>query len=141
MASLPALERAAAVVRFVPDLPGMDRDAAALLLAGEVEVAGDVTDLVSGIVTPLQPDAEAAAALSAPAASLALATARDSIAREPDGSDLMRALRDSGLRPRDAMPAIRSALTGRAHGLPVVMIVLLVGAAACEERLAAALGA
>jgi hypothetical protein len=51
---------------------------------------------------------------------------------------LRGALRDAALPAREAMPAVRAALTGRAHGLPVATIVTPLGVAESLSRVALA---
>lgn len=139
MAGLPAEDRARLIEDFLPGLPGADRATAALLLVDEVEVAGDAVALVAGVVARLPLDAEAEAALAAPAASPALRLVRDSLTTSGASEPLGPVLRAAGLPAREAMPAVRAALTGRAHGLPVATIVALLGIDEALERIGAAL--
>jgi glutamyl-tRNA synthetase len=88
----------------------------------------------------IPPDEEALAALAAPAAAGALALALETT-RSPDGLDLRDALRAAGLPPREALPALRAALTGRAHGLPVATLLAFLGTAEAASRLELALRA
>lgn len=126
--------RAAVVAAHVPPLSGLDPLGAARLLASEVEVAGDVTRLLEGIARPIPPDGEALAALSVAAAPRALAIAAEVLCDRPD-ADLREALRAEGLPAREALPAIRAALTGRAHGLPIATILQLLGPVEAASRI------
>ena len=139
MSAMAPEERAAIVARFVPELPGTDSMTAAALIADEVEVAGDAALLLAGVASPLEPDAEAVAALETSAAREALDAAANSLAVSREAGALRGALRDAGLPAREAMPAIRAALTGRAHGLPVTTIVSLLGIDESLARIARAL--
>jgi nondiscriminating glutamyl-tRNA synthetase len=145
MAALPLDERTALVAACVPPLPGVDATSAAALIVDDVEVAGDAAALVAGVACPLEPDAEAVAALAAPAARRALQIAVAVLAAATDGvaagdaavaGDALRAaLKEAGLAPRDALPAVRTALTGRAHGLPIATLLRLIGLDAARRRL------
>jgi nondiscriminating glutamyl-tRNA synthetase len=135
MAKLSAEERAAAVYPHVPELPGVGREQASVLLAGEVDLAGDVGALLAGVVERLAPDTEARAALASPFASDALRIAHAALAGDGGPDSLRAALKEAGLPPREALPAVRAALTGRAHGLPVAMLVTLIGGDESLRRL------
>lgn len=135
MALLTPQERADLVEPFLPHLPGVDRAHAAALVADEVDVAGDAAALVAGVAAPLVPDEEAIAALHAPAAPAALDVAAASLSSSGGPDALRDALKEAVLPAREALPAIRAALTGRAHGLPVTTIVSLLGVAESLERL------
>ena len=141
MAALPAKARDAAIEEHLSGLPAGLRAEAARLLAGEVEVAGDAERLVAGVVESLPPDEEAEAALSVPVAAAALATAARALRDAANGDPIRAAFKGAGLPPREAMPAVRAALTGRAHGLPVATLVRLIGREAAASRLEAALRA
>jgi len=117
-----------------PDLPGAGPRAVAEALADEVEVAGDVRGLVSGVAEALAPDEEALAALAAPPAIPALEVALEAL-RAPEAGDLRDALRSAGLPLREAFPAVRAALTGRAHGLPAATLLTFLGNAEAVRRL------
>lgn len=139
MARLATDDRARLVAGFLPDLPGVDRATAAAILADEVEVAGEAAVLVAGIASRLAPDEEAETALKAPTARAALEIARASLASSGDAASLGPAFRAAGLAARDAMPAVRAAVTGRAHGLPVATIVALLGVGEALDRIGDAL--
>lgn len=141
MSLLTPCERIVAVAGHVPDLPGATSQEVAGLLAEEVEVAGDVVELVDGLVEPPEPDGEAQAALGTPTADAALSVACEVHAADWRGGELRDALRAAGLAPREAMPAVRAALTGRAHGLPLATIRCLLGAEETRRRLELALRA
>jgi glutamyl-tRNA synthetase len=127
MAALDPQIRAALIAQYVPVLPGVDPIAAASLIAGDLEVAGDAATLLAGVATRRAPDQEATAALSSLVSAAALESAAAALV-DGEGPDALRlALREAGLPARDAMPALRAALTGRAHGLPVATIVTLLG--------------
>jgi glutamyl-tRNA synthetase len=143
MAALAPERRAEMVAGFLPEVPGADRLAAAVLLADEVDVAGDAGDLVRALPAspaPPAPDGEAARALADPVARDALGIAAAVLAGSPDASPLGRRLRAAGLPAKAAMPAVRAALTGRAHGLPVATVIALLGAEEASRRISAALG-
>jgi glutamyl-tRNA synthetase len=141
MAALTPERRAEMVAGFLPEVPGADRASAAGLLADEVDVAGDGGDLVRALLAPPQPDDEAARALADPVARDALALAVASLAESREASMLGPRLREAGLPAKAAMPAVRAALTGRAHGLPVATIVALLGVDESSRRISAALEA
>lgn len=141
MALLSASERIALVAAHAPALPGAAPEVVAGLLADEVEVPGDVAGLVAGIADPPTPDAEAQAALEAASSRAALGVALAVHAADWRLHALRDALREAGLPPREAMPAVRAALTGRAHGLPVAVIRALLGPEETGLRLERALRA
>jgi hypothetical protein len=134
-------ERVAAVAAFAPDLPGATPRQVAELLADEVEVAGEVATAVRDLIEPPAPDAAALAALDPPSAVSALRVALGVHAADWTLGALRDALRAEGLAARDAMPAVRAALTGRAHGLPIATIRCLLGADETARRLELALRA
>lgn len=141
MALLTSGQRIDLVAAHAPVLPGAGPRVVAEALADEVEVAGDVRALVAGVAERLEPDAEATAALAVPAASRALAVALEAV-RAPGGAvDLRDALKAEGLPIREALPAVRAALTGRAHGLPATTLLVFLGAAEAASRLELALRA
>lgn len=135
MALLTDVDRAATVARHMPELPGMDTRVAAGLLAGEVEVAGDAKRLVAGVGSPLPLDEEAKVAFASPIAAQALEVAAGALAGEGGPDSLRSALREAGLPAREALPVVRAALTGRAHGLPIATLVALIGTAESVLRL------
>jgi nondiscriminating glutamyl-tRNA synthetase len=135
MALLPRDRRTALIAAHLPALPAIDRAAAAELLAGDVEVAGDVAPLVAGVIEPLPLDDEALAALASPVASQALRIAVAALTLEGGAGVLRSGLKEAGLPAREAMPAIRAALTGRAHGLPIATLLHLIGADEARRRL------
>ncbi len=139
MSALPPGQRAESLRPFLPAVPGVGAAEAARLLADEVEVAGEVADLLTWVPRPLPPDEEARAALSDARAKDVLEAAAAAV---PDGGDAVRAaVRATGVPAREAMPALRAALTGRAHGLPIATVLALLGAEAASARLAAVLTA
>ena len=141
MGMLTPEQRIVLVAEYAPPLPGADPLAVAEALADEVEVAGDVRLLVAGVAEALGPDEEAAAALSAPGAQRALEVALEAV-RSPGGTgDLRDALKAAGLPIREALPAVRAALTGRAHGLPATTLLAFIGPAEAASRLELALRA
>lgn len=138
-AALPVPERVALIEPHLGSLEPADRTRAARLLVDEVEVPADVVDLVAGVGEALPSDDEALAALGVKLAGSAIETAAAAL-HEGGGGDAVRvALRSAGLPARDAMPAVRAALTGRAHGLPVAVLVDLIGAREAARRLEAVL--
>ena len=139
MALLEPEDRIALVAQHAPALPGAGPRAVAVALADEVEVAGDVRDLVTGVAQRLTPDDEAVAALRAPNARQALEVALEAL-RGPNGvSDLRDVLKAARLPLREALPAVRAALTGRAHGLPAVTLLAFLGPIEAASRLELAL--
>jgi glutamyl-tRNA synthetase len=140
MAMLTPEDRIALVTAHAPALPAAAPRAVAESLADEVEVAGDVRALVAGVTEPLAPDDHARAALASPAAAGALAVALETLRCSGSG-DLRDALNAAGLPLREALPAVRAALTGRAHGLPAVTLLTFLGPAEAASRLELALRA
>lgn len=140
MSLLATAERIALVAAHAPALPGASPLVVAEALADEVEVAGDVRRLVEGVAEPLVPDEEASAALAAPSAARALAVAHEALSGTA-GVDLRDVLRAAGLPLREALPAVRAALTGRAHGLPATTLLSFLGNAEAVFRLERALRA
>ena len=141
-------ERLELVDRAVGELPtGMDRAAVAAALADEVEVAGDAAALAAPLAAPLPFDAEASLALSAPPVPTALRAAaaalRGTVAEPPPGDGLAAAVRAGlkavGVEMKVGLPALRAALTGRAHGLPIGTLLALLGPTASVARVDAAL--
>lgn len=135
MAALPRQDRVALVASFLPPLPGVGAERAAELVADDVEVAGDAARLVAGVVAPLAPDGAALSALASPTAPRALELAAHVVTAAPNGASVRMAVREAGLPAREALPAVRAALTGRAHGLPIDALVEMIGADASAERL------
>jgi nondiscriminating glutamyl-tRNA synthetase len=135
MAAMPPERRAEFIARFVPPMPGTDALTAAALLAEDVEVAGDLAPLIAGVAVALPPDEEAVAALAAPAAARALEVAAAAVAAGSGPDPVRAAFKEAGLPPREAMPALRAALTGRAHGLPISTLLVLIGAPEALRRL------
>jgi glutamyl-tRNA synthetase len=140
MLLLPSEERIALVEAHAPALPGAGPREVAEAFADEVEVAGEMQDLLAGVAERIPEDEEAVAALAAPGAAEALAIALESL-RLSGGVDLRDALRAAGLPPREALPAIRAALTGRAHGLPIAKLLDFLGKVEAAARLELALRA
>lgn len=118
--------------------PWLDRVALARAISSEVVVLEDAAEVARDLVGP-DPDSDAAEALAAPGASEVLVAAEGALAACEDpveaGSAIREALRGSGVSPAVGMPAIRAALIGRAHGLPVDVIVELLGRDRAAERL------
>jgi len=135
MLALPGAERAELVARWLPAFPGVDALEAAELVMGDLDVASDAAALVQGVAEPLEPDGEARAALASPVASAALSIALDALSALPALDVVREALKAAGLPLRDALPAVRAALTGRAHGLPMATLEVLIGATEAARRL------
>lgn len=134
-----------AVAPFLPELPSwLDRRALVEALRDEVETAADAARLAMPVISPLAPDAEALAALASPAAVAALRATRALATRAqgelgPGLADELKAdMKRDGLALRDALPAVRAALTGRAHGLPLGVLFGLLGKEETLGRLDAA---
>jgi glutamyl-tRNA synthetase len=136
MALLSAERRAALIAEYLPPIPGVDPLEAAGLIADDLDVAGDAPLLLAGVVEPLALDAEADAALAAAVAPRALDVASAALASEGGAGAVRGALKEAGLPPKEALPAIRAALTGRAHGLPIATLLALIGAEDARRRLA-----
>lgn len=136
-------ERATALTPFLPGTAFREGAARVVRLLGDdLETPGSVRGLLAGVWERAEPDHEARAALEAPTARDALAFALAALAvgaPAPFSDTLRAALRDGGLPPREAMPAIRAALTGRTHGQRIEVLIDLMGAAEAGERLDAAL--
>jgi nondiscriminating glutamyl-tRNA synthetase len=144
--ALPAAALQSSLAAFLPPLPAwLDRAALVEALRDGLETAADAAALAVPVIAPLPLDAEAAAALEPPAARAALAKARELVAAAPEKLDgaallatLKSALRDMELPARETLPAVRAALTGRAHGLPLDVLLSLLGRQRAAERLEAA---
>lgn len=141
MSDLPPRERTELIAAFMPPLPGTTSPVASELLADDLDVAGDVAALVDGVAAPLAPDEEAEAALRAACVDEALRIAESALAGASQPDAIRAALKAAGLPLREALPAVRAALTGRAHGLPVATLEVLIGAGEARRRLAATRGA
>lgn len=141
MAALPHAERIALVAARIPELAGVGAAEAAELLVGDVDVASDVDRLIAGVPTMLEPDEEARAALASPVADDAIAIARAALDALPALDVIRDALKAAGLPLREALPAVRAALTGRAHGLPMATLEVLLGYEEASARLLRAPGA
>lgn len=140
MALLAREDRVALVAMHAPDLPGAGPRAVAEALADEVEVPVDVRGLVAGVAEVLAPDEEALAALTSPVTLPAIEVALEAL-RASETPDLRDALRAAGLPLREAFPAVRAALTGRAHGLPAATLLGFLGSVEAVRRLESALRA
>lgn len=136
-------ERASALTPFLPGSPSHEEALRVVRLLGDdLDTPGSVREMLDGAWERSEPDDGALAALEAPAASAAVTCALAALASSrtvPFSDTLRSALRDDGLAPREAMPAIRAALTGHAHGPRIEVLVDLMGAAEAEMRLEAAL--
>jgi glutamyl-tRNA synthetase len=148
MRRLPSEARLELVDRFMGELPaGMDRRAVAAALADEVEVAGDAATLAAPLASPLPADSEASVALSSPAVPDALRTAAEALrvsAPEPPPGDglaaaVRAAIKSAGVEMKIGLPALRAALTGRAHGLPIGTLLALLGPTVSVARVDATL--
>ena len=139
MAALSPEQRAATVLPFLPALPGVDGPTAARLIAGDVEVAGEAAALVAGIASAPPADEEATVALASASARAALQTALQALAETGDPEAVRVAFKEAGLPAKEAMPAVRAALTGRAHGLPLATVIELLGVDGSCERIRRAL--
>ncbi len=137
-------ELVSAVAPYLPPLPAwLDRDALVEALRDGLETASDAAAAAAPVVAPLPLDAAAGAALASPAASPALELAEKLLARvSHDGErtyrELKTALAGEGLPAKEALPAVRAALTGRAHGLPIGVLFELLGGTEAARRLRAA---
>jgi nondiscriminating glutamyl-tRNA synthetase len=121
---------------FIGPLPApLDRAAVIAALADEVEVAGDAAALAAPLARPLPADADAALALASPLARAALQAATVALevaSPEPPPGDALSAgvrgaIKSAGVEMKVGLPALRAALTGRAHGLPIGTLLALLG--------------
>ena len=136
------------VDRYIGELPeALDRAAVVTALADEVEVAGDAVAVAAPLVHPLPVDVEASLALAGQGASVALRACRDTLVdtelHSPTGDALMAlaraAIKAVGVEMRVGLPALRAALTGRAHGLPIGTLLALIGPRDSVSRIQASL--
>lgn len=133
-----------AVAPFLPPLPAwLDRRALVEALRDELGTAVDAAALAAPVVGALGPDAEAATALASPDAAAALDVARAVVSGtgSPPGpasaSELKAVLAADGIAARVGLPAVRAAVTGRAHGLPLGVLFGLLGREEMLRRLEA----
>jgi nondiscriminating glutamyl-tRNA synthetase len=138
------------VDRFIGEVPAsLDRAAVVAALADEVEVAGEAATLAAPLASPLPVDDDASLALSWPLAVGALRAAASALAgatpEPPPGDGLAAAVRSAikakGVEMKVGLPALRAALTGRAHGLPIGTLLALLGPRESTARIDAALAA
>ncbi len=138
------------VERHIGELPDvLDRSEVVAALAEEVEVAGDAAILAAPLAAPLPTDDEARLALAAPGAPAALRAAIAALidaASGPRGGDesaaaVRSAIKATGVGMKVGLPALRAALTGRAHGLPIGMLLALLGPRGSIARAEASLAA
>ena len=150
MRRLSAEARIEVVDRFIGDVPAsLDRAAVVAALADEVEVAGDAADLAAPLAAPLPADDEAALTLALPLAPAALRASADALSDatpEPaPGEALASAVRSAikavGVEMKVGLPALRAALTGRTHGLPIGTLLALLGPRGSVARIETALAA
>jgi nondiscriminating glutamyl-tRNA synthetase len=135
---------AVVVAPFLANLPGwLDRGAVAEALKSEVSTGQEMAAAAGSLAEPARLDAEAHAALSMPDAGSGLRAAETALLNPGDasmGAALRRELKAAGVPARVGMPAIRAALTGRAHGLPLDTVMDLLGGARTLERIRVAQG-
>ena len=140
--------RRAVVERYIGELPkALDRAAVVAALADEVEVAGDAAFLAAPLVRPLPVDGEGSLALAVPGAWIALEAARAALSEaepQPPMGDTLAArvraaIKSAGVEMKVGLPALRAALTGRAHGLPIGTLLALIGPRGSVSRIAEAL--
>jgi glutamyl-tRNA synthetase len=103
----------------------------------------DARRLAEPLLIPMELDDEAAEALASTAGRVAVAVAGGAMdAGLTAGADVVatvkRDLADGELPARRGLPALRAALTGRAHGLPLPLVFDVLGAAESRARLRAA---
>ncbi|MBE0476654.1 MAG: glutamate--tRNA ligase [Coriobacteriia bacterium] len=144
--ALPPSRLAAAIRPHLPPLPGwFDLGAFAEAVRGELEVASDARDQAERLVSPPPADEEARRALAQERGAHAVRDARDVVAAASpfEGEAAFRALRErlAGEDARRALPAVRAALTGRVHGLPLPVVFSLLGKGRSLERLTRAAAA
>jgi glutamyl-tRNA synthetase len=138
------------VDRFIGEVPAsLDRAAVVAALAGEVEVAGDAAALAAPLASPLPVDVEAslalASALALPALRAAAEALSDAAPEAPPGDVVAAvarsAIKAAGVEMKVGLPALRAALTGRAHGLPIGTLLALLGPRVSVARIETALAA
>ncbi len=107
---------------------------------GEVSTLGDAAALARPLLEPDTLDAQAAAMLGSSSGRVAAAIATAAFdAGLSHGAEVVSAVKrdlvDSGVPAREALPAIRAALTGRAHGLPLALVLDVLGPLESRKRL------
>ncbi|MDO9557633.1 MAG: glutamate--tRNA ligase [Coriobacteriia bacterium] len=145
--SLSPQQLAEAIAPFMSVLPDWisERDFLAAVQE-ELVTLSDVSALLAPVLSGLVPDEEARGALAADGAIEALgimvAALRDAADVTPEmlARQLRDAAKSAGIVPRVALPALRAALTGRAHGLPISTLLGLLGVKRVRDRLKVALG-
>ncbi|MDZ4654319.1 MAG: glutamate--tRNA ligase [Coriobacteriia bacterium] len=132
---------------FMSPLPGwLSLDAFLAAVRDELVTLADVAALLAPVLGVLTPDDEARAALAVDGASevLGVMVGEFAGAGETEPYALTQRLREvarsAGVAPRVALPALRAALTGRAHGLPIDTLLGLLGAERARNRLEVVLG-
>ncbi len=116
----------------------LDRNAVIEALQGEVSSGEEMAASAELLASPAKPDDEAATALAAPDALLGLKAAATALADPGDagvGPALRCELKAAGVPARVGIPAVRAALTGRAHGLPINTVIELLGRDRALERI------
>jgi glutamyl-tRNA synthetase len=123
--------------------PGFDLGRFVEGVHGELTTLRDAAELAEPLLDRPEPDPEAREALESASGRIAVgiaAAALDSGLTE--GAEFLAALKrdlaDGTIAPRDGLPAVRAALTGRTHGLGLGLIVDVLGVAESRERLRAA---
>ncbi|MDO8848189.1 MAG: glutamate--tRNA ligase [Coriobacteriia bacterium] len=146
--ALPHAELLAAVRAMVPDVPEwLDLDLFVTRISADLARLSDVGPLVDAVVGTAPADEEAVTLLrssegvrSIDLAIRALSTAPG----ESTGEDLEDRVRatyaGAGLPLRIALPSLRAALTGPAHGLPIALLLDVIPRSVCLVRLERALG-
>ena len=109
----------------------------------EITTFSQASALAMPLLDPPSAAGEAAEALGSPGGRIALAIASAAFdAGMRSGEDVVSALRrdlaDAGIAPRQGMPAVRAALTGCAHGLPLALLIEVIGWNESRSRLRAA---
>ena len=141
--ALPTDDLVAVIEPYVPPLPDwLDLTAFAEAVRFDLDVASDAYVHAVGLIAPDADDDEALAALREPEAPVAIQAALDAVSQaDPfDGAAVVRSLevRLAGIDPHRALPAVRTALTGRPRGLPVPTLFALLGRDASSLRLSRA---
>jgi nondiscriminating glutamyl-tRNA synthetase len=127
-----------------PDLPHwFDLAALAEGVRHELVRITDARVLAAPLLAAAEPDEETRAALDAPGGRVAVAVAAGALDSGLASGDevltaVKRDLADGGVAPKHGLPGLRAALTGRAHGLPLPLIIDVIGVPESRARLRAA---
>ena len=143
--ALPGPRLTREVARALPaDLPAwFSVEAFADAVRTELVTFSDVPRLAAPLLEPPRAAGEGADVLASSNGRVAMAVAAAAIdtgmrSGAEIASALKQGLADAGIPAREGLPAVRAALTGSAHGLPIAAIIEVVGSAESRSRLRAA---